>query len=497
MRHIALGMAFLLLGSGPALAGQCEAGKLKVVANTTVKLAACLAKAVKKGLPLDSTSTCLADADEKFLRDIAKVEAKGPCDVSGNTATIETALARFILVDLTTQLPDPGPSKCEASKWKATATKVKAKLACRAKAEKKGGPLDSECVSKAEDKFAASFAKADSKAACTGDPVAIEATVDALLVGIINQTLDVCSRPGTPNGTPCDDHIACTAGEFCVFGVCQTNGSTCQSVGLCQYAWCDAESGECRTADVTCPDVPGTDPACWSRDCQSDTGACISIFHKVGTCSPNECNQDADCNDDDACTDDVCGGEIGFRQCQWSRSDCDDFNLCTRDFCDNPAEGCKHVFDNLQFCDDHASCTDDDFADNPVCVSQASDCKYTPHDDRCADDNEACTTDVCNPAAAGADPSTGCAHPFSCNDGNDSTSDLCKRDTGECVHDRNFVLIPFCGGQSAQDPPVPCGAGSTCVSLAAGLASGSGVGEFTFCRRNSDGLLLCRLCTGQ
>ena len=64
MRHIAFGMAFLLLGSGPALAGQCEARKLKVVANTTVKLAACLAKAVNKGLPLDSTSTCLADTDE-------------------------------------------------------------------------------------------------------------------------------------------------------------------------------------------------------------------------------------------------------------------------------------------------------------------------------------------------------------------------------------------------------------------------------------------------
>src|SRR5207245_6769802 len=79
-------------GAGRSVRGP----KLKVVANTTVKLAACFAKAVNKGLPLDSTSTCLADTDEKCLRDIAKAEAKGPCDVSGNTPTIETALARFI-----------------------------------------------------------------------------------------------------------------------------------------------------------------------------------------------------------------------------------------------------------------------------------------------------------------------------------------------------------------------------------------------------------------
>src|SRR4029079_13959216 len=133
---------------------------------------------------------------------------------------------RFILVDLTTKLPDPGPSKCEASKWKATAKKVKAKLACRAKAETQGLPLDAECVSRAEDKFAASFAKADVKAACTGDPVAIEAKVDSLLQALfeeIKYAPDLCSN--APNGTPCGDYIGCTAGEFCVFGVCQTNGS--------------------------------------------------------------------------------------------------------------------------------------------------------------------------------------------------------------------------------------------------------------------------------
>src|SRR5437899_3022932 len=39
----------------------------------------------------------------------------------------------------------------------------------------------------------------------------------------------VCD-PGTPDFTPCNDGIACSVGEFCMFGVCQTNGSTCHGV---------------------------------------------------------------------------------------------------------------------------------------------------------------------------------------------------------------------------------------------------------------------------
>jgi hypothetical protein len=46
----------------------------------------------------------------------------------------------------------------------------------------------------------------------------------------------------------------------------------------------------------------------------------------------------------------------------------------------------------------------------------ASTVKYTPHDVGVRT-TQACIRDVCNPAAAGADPSPA-AHPFSCNDGN-------------------------------------------------------------------------------
>ena len=262
---------------------------------------------------------------------------------------------------------------------------------------------------------------------CTGTTVVCAAPDECHTAGTCDPATGACSDPtNMPNGTPCDDGIACTVGEFCVFGVCQTKDSTCHGVDLCQYAWCDAESGECRTADVTCPDVPGTDPLCWTRDCQTDTGACLSIFHKVGTCSPNECNHDADCDDHDACTDDVCGGEIGFRQCQWSRSDCDDFQDCTDDFCDNPAEGCKHVFEDPHvFCDDHVSCTDDDYAGDPP----SCDCTHTPRNSAC-DDGNPCTQDVC-------DPGTGCAHPSICDDGRACTTDVCDPGTLQCSHIEN------------------------------------------------------------
>jgi len=411
MRQIALGMVVLLFGSGPALAGQCEANKMKAAATKTVRVANCVAKAVNKGTPIDlQTSPCVIAADEKFAKNIAKAEAKGPCDVPGNIDTIRSDIA-FFIIDLTlVGLPDPGPSKCEASKWKATAKKVKAKLGCRATAEVKGGPVGSVCLGKAEDQFMKSFTKADLKAPCTGDPVAIETAVDFLL-GVVKGALDLCSVPGTPNGTPCDDRVACTDSGFCLNGVCESPVPNCPQQN-CILSACDFDTGECVSTQKQCPPVPGQNQDCFERHCDSNTDGCISIYSPPPTdpsCTPNECNTAADCLDNDPCTTAECDNSPGIgNSCSWFRLDCNDGIPCTIDYCD-PTVGCEHrPADPITFCDDHASCTDDDYASYPA----SCDCTHTPHDERC-DDNNACTDDVCNPGP-GSDPVTGCRHQSIC-----------------------------------------------------------------------------------
>jgi hypothetical protein len=470
-------MVVLLLGSAPAVAGQCEASKLKAAATKTVKMAACIAKAVSKGTPSELIQPCLAATDEKFLNDIAKAEAKGSCDLSGDAATIQDAIAALIILVLPgNQLTDLGPSTCEANKWKATAKKAKAKLACHAKVETKGGAVDPECLSKAEDNFVKSFAKADLRAPCAGDHVAIEAMVDTLVDTLLAglEPLDLCSIPGTPDFTPCDDHIACTGGEFCLGGVCGQGADQCETQDLCEPAHCDHASGECMVVPITCPPVvaddlnaqcnaandpfpcctgkgggncaetdrsaqcnAASDPfpcctgkgtgncACWRRFCDTGSGGCESVFDPpVGIeCSQNECSSDPECDDSNRCTIiDSCHIAEGIASCQWLHIQCDDGRPCTVDSCTNPNVGCESRLQPPSiFCDDGKACTEDAYADTSACM-----CTHTPHDDAC-DDHDPCTKDVC-------DPAVGCVHPSKCDDNDPCTADSCDPRTHKCSH---------------------------------------------------------------
>jgi len=77
--------------------------------------------------------------------------------------------------------------KCAQSKLKATGKKAAAKLKCYKKAVAAGVAVDSECLTKAGDKFMIAFQKAEAKGGCTtvNDAGAVEGDVDIFVGDIV------------------------------------------------------------------------------------------------------------------------------------------------------------------------------------------------------------------------------------------------------------------------------------------------------------------------
>lgn len=139
-------------------------------------------------------------------------------------------------------------SKCAAAKVKAAGKKASAKANCHAKALQKDLPVDAGCLSKAEAKFEASFAKADEKndnCPNTGDAAAVEITVDDFLAELLGQvtTPSTTTTSTTLPAPTCSDGIRngaetdldcgggtcpqCSPGQECL------ENSDCAGIGLC------------------------------------------------------------------------------------------------------------------------------------------------------------------------------------------------------------------------------------------------------------------------
>jgi hypothetical protein len=137
----------------------------------------------------------------------------------------------------------PG-QKCAAAKRKAAGKKLAAKLGCYAKAKSKAPfSVDPACLTKAEGKFSAAFAKAG--AACPGTTAAIEALVDNCVNTLAGDV---------PGNTKCTSASVKSVGK--------TGG---------------AELG-CAAKDVT---KPGTEPGCSAGNDTKLTAA----LAKAGNCT--------------------------------------------------------------------------------------------------------------------------------------------------------------------------------------------------------------------
>ena len=162
-------------------AARCMASKLKTTGKLMQKQLGCYAKAIKKGVAVDTD--CLAKPASKLVGAFTKAEALGGCLDDGDAAYIigrSLGSARIIADGLTT---DPlTRSACTGSKIKAsskrTSKTMKAYSVAVAKADT--GKLIAS-LTKITEKFDSDFAKAELKSGCqtTGDASDAAARADS------------------------------------------------------------------------------------------------------------------------------------------------------------------------------------------------------------------------------------------------------------------------------------------------------------------------------
>src|SRR6266446_67284 len=101
--------------------------------------------------------------------------------------TIWASIILLALVALSADMARAAGSKCTAAKYNAAGQRAADKAKCFGKAVKKGGGVDSACLSNAEGMFSSLFTKAESHADCLapkGDAGTVASTVDAFVEDI-------------------------------------------------------------------------------------------------------------------------------------------------------------------------------------------------------------------------------------------------------------------------------------------------------------------------
>lgn len=158
-------------------AAGCEAAKLKACATSALAQVKCHALAAKKGIAVDPA--CLTRAETKFRIAFDRIDSRGGCATTGDSADYEVEVDAFV-ADIV------GENLCSA-KIKAAGSAAQGLLKCWARATKKSESVDTDCLDKADDKLAAAFTKADAKGCTpTGGATAVQSHVDAFVDQLVN-----------------------------------------------------------------------------------------------------------------------------------------------------------------------------------------------------------------------------------------------------------------------------------------------------------------------
>jgi hypothetical protein len=128
---------------------RCLARKLKRVAASARARAWCCAKAARRGaLPgacLDRVSVRFTGGANPAKAPFAKLEAKGGCTTSEDAPVLDADLASFAS-DLDALVGAGNESRCDAGKLKCTGKYVRGALRCYAKAARRSGDVDPQCL---------------------------------------------------------------------------------------------------------------------------------------------------------------------------------------------------------------------------------------------------------------------------------------------------------------------------------------------------------------
>ena len=203
-RRIALGaVALLAIAAAPARADRCTAAKLMAVGKKEAGLLSCYSRATARG-DTSGVATCVERVRGRYGIVFARA---GSCP--GDAAVCESiteTCANLIRGDL----PDAGPSTCEAARLRAAGKEAAGKLVCNAKAAANGLSVDAACIQKVEAKFQAAFVKTSG---CTGDQATVENAIDRDCVEAARADAD----GGGSVGVLCD-RVCCQAQNFCAGG---------------------------------------------------------------------------------------------------------------------------------------------------------------------------------------------------------------------------------------------------------------------------------------
>jgi hypothetical protein len=151
--------------------------------------------------------------------------------------TLVLLVAASLLVSASNGAGDPA-SRCLATKLRVAAVKSSAKLKCHARAALRSAPVDPACLTKAEEKFSAAWARIVAAGGCFSfnDEDEVELAVDAGVTGVVT-ALGSCGEVGGVCGGACPDGMNC-------FVLVRCDGTP----ELCR----------CHSSTTTCPPPPTT-----------------------------------------------------------------------------------------------------------------------------------------------------------------------------------------------------------------------------------------------
>ena len=248
-----------------------------------------------------------------------------------------------------------------------------------------------------------------------------------------------------PVSAECTDDNPCTWHDLCVGGVCAYAYNACAcdpAADTCEADHgdgdpCDgtlacSDAGECVL--VAAPACPEPAPgSCLLATCDAATGACGEVPAPAG----------APCDDSDPCTaGDTCAAD---GSCLGGAAPCDDGDPCTADDCTVVGEGAVCAHTPSCECAVDADCpTPLSACAQPRCLDGACHAVIAP-DGAAECDGDLCTAgDACARGVCAPGP------VVDCDDGAPCTVDLCDATDGACVH------APAPDG-------APCDAGGLCL----------------------------------
>jgi hypothetical protein len=207
----------------------CAGAKLNATGKAAGAALGCHARAARQGVTVDGG--CVAKAHAKLTNGFASAETRGGCATTGDASDIGVLVDSSVGAFVAELRPAMTASRCAGMKLEATGKKAKTKLACHAKATRRGLAVDGQCLTRAEMRFAAAFAAADASPTCLTmhDAADVEGKVDHF----VDQVVAAIPSETTTTTTSTSTSTSTTTTSLVFFPPCGAagGGGTCN--GIC------------------------------------------------------------------------------------------------------------------------------------------------------------------------------------------------------------------------------------------------------------------------